>query len=278
MFLTLGYVDDGNNYGDNDYKNPDDGTEDLCKGIGNAWIRITIIHHTKADVPGVPHPKAPLDVWWDEIDNNYLPSNPVFGSEYLNNIHPDAITLCNRFPNSGDNTSFGNPPCTSQRPTVDEPTGYASAVCQRDHPEGTVHGHVNWFNVSYSENIYFEDWQNSFFSDDDIDLFTLTRNKDGVLNTNHGDPKLVGLEFKYGETIKNFNTPWWNTFKSNLNDEGNGWTKIRQAIDGKPTYFSGLFGIDNQHDAYTEIHPVLFFTVKFNENIKSEKWAFFARN
>jgi hypothetical protein len=279
LFLTLGYVDDGaENYEDNDYNSQDDGTEDQCKGVGDAWFRATIIHHTEADVPGVPHPKAPLDVWWNQIDDNYLPSNPLFGSEYFSNGHPNAINLCDRFPNGGDNTGFGNPPCTSQRPTVDEPSGYASVVCQRDHPEGTVHGHVNWFNVSYSGNIFFQDWQDGFFEDDDIDLSALTSNKNGVLSTNPEDPKRIVLEFKYGETIKFFNTPWWNSLKSNLEDDNTGWLKIRQAIDGKPAYFSGLFGIDNQHEVQTEIHPVHFLAIKYYEDFTNEKWAFFARN
>jgi hypothetical protein len=43
MKLRVGYEDD--NYSDNGYWGHDDGTEDQCKGIGNAWIQITITHH-----------------------------------------------------------------------------------------------------------------------------------------------------------------------------------------------------------------------------------------
>ena len=38
--LRLGYEDDG--YGDNGYYAHDDGTEDQCRNVGNAWVTIRI--------------------------------------------------------------------------------------------------------------------------------------------------------------------------------------------------------------------------------------------
>jgi hypothetical protein len=38
--LTLGYDDDG--YSDNGYYAHDDGTGNQCRGVGNAWVRLTI--------------------------------------------------------------------------------------------------------------------------------------------------------------------------------------------------------------------------------------------
>jgi hypothetical protein len=43
MKLRLGYEDD--NYRDNGYWGHDDGTENQCEGVGNAWVQITIVHH-----------------------------------------------------------------------------------------------------------------------------------------------------------------------------------------------------------------------------------------
>lgn len=40
--LWLGYEDD--NYGDNGYRDHDDGTNDQCKGVGPAWVKITARH------------------------------------------------------------------------------------------------------------------------------------------------------------------------------------------------------------------------------------------
>jgi hypothetical protein len=39
-FISLGYTDDG--YGDNGYWGHDDGTQNQCKGIGNAWLHLYI--------------------------------------------------------------------------------------------------------------------------------------------------------------------------------------------------------------------------------------------
>jgi hypothetical protein len=41
MYLTLGYTDDG--YGDNGYWGHDDGTENQCENIGNAFVDIYIV-------------------------------------------------------------------------------------------------------------------------------------------------------------------------------------------------------------------------------------------
>jgi hypothetical protein len=38
--LLLGYEDDG--YGDNGYYSHDDGTENQCKNVGNAWVTVRI--------------------------------------------------------------------------------------------------------------------------------------------------------------------------------------------------------------------------------------------
>ena|ERR1043166_6379056 len=42
MILHLGYEDD--DYTDNSYEKHDDGTEDQCKNVGNAFVTITIVH------------------------------------------------------------------------------------------------------------------------------------------------------------------------------------------------------------------------------------------
>jgi hypothetical protein len=42
MTLYLGYEDD--NYDDNGYWGHDDGTENQCKGIGAAWVSLTVVH------------------------------------------------------------------------------------------------------------------------------------------------------------------------------------------------------------------------------------------
>jgi hypothetical protein len=41
-YLQLGYTDDG--YSDNGYWGHDDGTEDQCKNVGNAYLTLTVHH------------------------------------------------------------------------------------------------------------------------------------------------------------------------------------------------------------------------------------------
>jgi hypothetical protein len=43
IYLTLGYTDD--DYSDNGYWGHDNGTNDQCKGVGNAWVEIEIHKH-----------------------------------------------------------------------------------------------------------------------------------------------------------------------------------------------------------------------------------------
>ena len=38
----LGYEDDG--YGDNGYYSHDNGTDNQCLSVGNAWVTVTLIH------------------------------------------------------------------------------------------------------------------------------------------------------------------------------------------------------------------------------------------
>jgi len=79
--LYVGYEDD--DYHDNGYDPKyahDDGTDNQCAGTedsgtnGRAWLEVQITHHPAAQA--VPNPVAPLDLWWDQVDDNFLPKNP----------------------------------------------------------------------------------------------------------------------------------------------------------------------------------------------------------
>jgi hypothetical protein len=52
MYLQLGYQDD--EYGDNGYYSHDDGTEDQCRGVGNAFVELTITHDPSVAWPPLP--------------------------------------------------------------------------------------------------------------------------------------------------------------------------------------------------------------------------------
>ncbi len=55
LFLRLGYEDD--NYADNGYTGHDDGTEDQCKGVGAAWVELTV-EHNQAPTMTIVRPTA----------------------------------------------------------------------------------------------------------------------------------------------------------------------------------------------------------------------------
>ncbi|WP_425147187.1 hypothetical protein [Deinococcus sp.] len=54
--LQLGYQDDG--YGDNSYSDHDDGTDDQCRGVGNAWL-VLVVQHARPAVSATFTPIAP---------------------------------------------------------------------------------------------------------------------------------------------------------------------------------------------------------------------------
>ena len=75
LFLRLGYIDD--NYDDNGYTGRDDGTGDQCKGLGNAYVRLTV----KKGQPPIDPVVAPLDLFWTTVDDNFIPKNPRWGAQ-----------------------------------------------------------------------------------------------------------------------------------------------------------------------------------------------------
>lgn len=283
MVLKLGYEDD--NYKDNGYWRPDDGTRNQCKNVGNAFIELTITHHAQAFNP--PISALPMDLTWNEVDNNLLPLNPVwaFRKNHPANQLPDAGALCNHFHDEGDVLKLGNPPCTSQSPSVDEPgTSFTEPdpyyfSCHFEHsPSGTVAGHVDWGLVTYTGSLSFWDWSGNFPQDDDLN-FTLVRDDEAGAVT--GNPRTVRLlnslflEFNRRETIENFKTTFWSSFNKAV-DVGN----AESVISSKPAVVVGLMGIDNEHEdsIQAEIHPVLGMAVRVSQTPSEEVWAFFARS
>jgi hypothetical protein len=85
-FLHLGYQDD--DYTDNGYYAMDKGVDNQCNGVGWAWVRVTVFHNYGPAGPS--RPKAPLDLWYEEVDANSLPLNPRWGYQVIHNRIPDA--------------------------------------------------------------------------------------------------------------------------------------------------------------------------------------------
>jgi len=75
MFLRLGYDDDG--YSDNGYWGHDDGSEDQCLNVGNAWVELEVRRNggsgqTRSCPASVPSNRWE-DLYWSALDVNALP-------------------------------------------------------------------------------------------------------------------------------------------------------------------------------------------------------------
>jgi hypothetical protein len=268
--LSLGYQDDG--YGDNGYYSHDNGNNDQCKGVGAAWVTVTIEHNAAPTTQR----ESPLDLAWDLIDDNELPLNPKWGYQLAhNNQAPNVPQLCG-LPNRSD---FGL--CSTQQPTRDTADGWNAFVCHTlDSVKEFFAGgsdmkldHYNWFNSTYSGTLTWD----SHSSDDDYNFYLLPDGGGGVTTANC-DPKTgcqIGLEFDSDETIDHFNSNWWNTFHRAV--DGNN-TLAASMVHGKRAIVVGLVGLDCEHSCYTEIHPVQAMAIEVDPNPNDNHWAIFVRN
>jgi hypothetical protein len=293
-FLRLGYDDD--EYDDNGYYSHDDGTENQCSNVGNAWLELRITHQSQDTPPAPQQARAPMDLWWGAVDDNLLPLNPYWGMQINadgspNGRVPDSAKLCNNFHDEGDNLQLGNPSCTTQRPTVDEPNGWNDpafwAVCQSSGGvAGAVHGHINWGLATYTGQLFFEDHSVPFpmdTGDDDYDM-TLQRPDQASATVGNSpfsmqdEHRSLGLEFDSDETIDHFDTPWWSSFHSAV-DSDSSWAAARGMIDNANAIVTGVVGIDNKHGAHAELHPVLGLMARVPNRSTpgSDFWVFFAR-
>ncbi len=261
LFLRLGYEDD--NYSDNGYwgRSGDDGTGNQCKGLGNAFVIVTVVTGGGA----VPPPKAaPLDLVWDAVDDNGIPLNPRWGYQVDHaGAPPDVHALCPK-PNQ--------PPCTTQAPSLDTPGILAGVICAIG-ATTDIHGHVNWMPATYEGPITWESHSNPI-ADDDYNFRLLTPNGAGLTSST---PKTLGLglEFDSTETIDHFDTPWWNAFHKAVDKSD----KDAQAlVNGSYAIVTGLLGLDCEHSCATELHPVYVMAIRVKDDPADETWAIFVRN
>src|SRR5215468_5220545 len=174
--LRLGYEDD--DYHDNGYDRHEDGTANQCYSLysaeykhdqqdiqdqdsprnGRAWLDIQITHHPEAQP--VPDPEAPLDLWWDQVDDNFLPKNPDWWVHHNSGVLPNSNLPngCNAF-REGKHDHFlpgRDPKCTMADPDIDESNTLTSFCHLVRLFSNSVHGHVNWAVATYQGRIFFD--------------------------------------------------------------------------------------------------------------------------
>jgi hypothetical protein len=278
LYLRLGYEDD--DYSDNGYWGRDPGTGNQCRGLPNAFVRLTIINVPASPGPG-PGPgsttRAPFDLIWDSVDDNLIPLNPQWAFQVENpGSIPDPQQLCDGFPlvSPWDPTkgiTFGSPACTTQSPSIDIATGWNGFWCGTGGEAGQLAGHVNWGPATYTGPITWEEKSN-VGADDDYNFRLTPPNQAGLVPASDGT---LELEFDSDETIDYFTTPWWDSFH-NAVDESK--SAAGSMVLNKYAIVVGLLGLDAEHSSHTEIHPVWGMAICVNQDPQDETWAIFARN
>ena len=229
-----------------------------------------------------------MNIWWDVIDDNSFPLNPVW--KYQKDDHskiPNAGELCGNFDEKGGQLHLPST-CTDARlVAVDEPTDRSplhKSVCRTfNHGDDTsVYGHVNWTQATFTGRLYFVDLQNALWEDGDVDMALVPESQEGLTTDNKvidaAQKRGIVVEYHWWETLGRFNmTGWWNQFRDATTKPDNDWEDARSLIDGSEAIIIGLFGIDNNHKPHSELHPVQGFAIK-TADAPRQKWAVFARN
>jgi hypothetical protein len=111
-------------------------------------------------------------------------------------------------------------------------------------------------------------WSEHSANDDDYNI-DIHRNDQALYNT--ADSDHVGMEWDSDETIdRGALSPWWKQMHTDV-DNGN---NNPQNIYGLHATVVALPGLDYEHGAFTELHPLYALAINFAPG----SWAFFARN
>jgi len=91
------------------------------------------------------------------------------------------------------------------------------------------------------------------------------------------------MEFDSDETIDKFDTSWWKTFHSAVDNSDIGRsTPAGDLINYHDAVAFGQFGLDCAHGCGSELHPVMFLAIRLEKphilNYNSDSWAIFVRN
>ncbi len=293
-------------YADNGYTSMDGGPLNQCVSQKAATVTLRIRHGGPALVAW-----RPLDVVPERFDLNALPLNPRFGAQLdaPDSESTDAFGLCHFGVNDDSDLSFEHQ-CTLQGLTYDYYKGSWgwAGVCSG------LHGHVNWFPVTY-EGYTRPDGNDHFEEDPDINIRLKRCDRRGLTT----DTDTTGLEAEVNvyETligwrctkadplsgqngrcipiIRDWVQGWWRKF---LSEMGNG--RRSSSIDNHYAVMTGLFGLDCGHagtlvgsdvrfPCATELHPLFATAIHINNsgvtNVNEivndpshDRWAILVRN
>jgi len=221
---------------------------------------------------------APFDIVSSQRDPNNALLNPVWEWQLS---HPGQLP-----DNSTGQICQGNTwdsPCTSQQIDPNDPI-LADPYCEGGE------GHRNWGVATYTGVVFWD--QHSGDDDYNIDLYrpdhgglTVASNVIKWSPNTYAtdaltDEPILHMEFNASETIDNFHTGWWQTFRQSV-DSANGMAD--QTVSGKDAIAIGIFNQDIKHAnggtaGLSELHPLLGLALHLADSQSDDQWAFFVRN
>ncbi len=297
LSLTLGFEDD--DHSDNGYwgHDRDNGPNGQCPTPGTpqadygkpAWVTIKIAP------TGTVTPNEAMDLLSDTVDPNNLPLNPWWayekgvGQPAGGPPHPNPDAQCGLTYKDPDNVDEGinlvGNQCTTQAPSVNQGTGFSGELCRGAADPYVLAGHLNWFVSTYEGKIRWDDWSGTFKplhptkSGDDDYNFTLA--PDSGTGLTFSRPATIGLEFDSDEVVDRIDKGWWNDFHNLVKTDPGKDGAAAQRIFDSPAVVIGLFGLDSEHGAYSELHPVYGMAIRTNSDaghVGTDDWVFLARN
>ena len=175
----------------------------------------------------------------------------------------------------------------------DAATHWLANVCNS---RSGLTGHHNWFDVTYTGSVHWVTHDGPTFGDDDYNMRLVTPqfHTDPAGTTfynqssfNDGNEVDIGLEFDSDETIDHFDDAlFWIGFHQTVDNcflpDCSNDTDAGNIINGHDAVVTGLMGIDEVHNGYTEIHPVHVLAIRESApgspELANDYWAFFVRN
>jgi hypothetical protein len=168
-------------------------------------------------------------------------------------------------------------PCTTQ-PTEED----HGLLCNYG-TLGIVDGHHNWVAGTYEGTVFWND-QSGYFADGDYNFRLVRPDEAGMTVENKPkaptNKKSMKLEFSSGETIYQFETPWWDRFHKAVDTSFSAANAMVVGPDGNAGTFgivNGLIGLDCPHTCASELHPVWAMAIKVKHDPADETWAIFVR-
>lgn len=247
-----------------------------------------------------------FDLVAQQRDLNGLLLNPTWGDSTRSPLLLDPEEECGLLALHGtpgvrsvllrDTTCFGSEQRKILR--IDEPRSVrvGGFICGQPAEDGSVHGHLNWFPVTLTGTLHYEDYSNGEGGDYDVNFNLLSdsvwpASKWPVTRWNwkkkQDAPGLnrIHVELDYNETFY-FLPPdpftWWKRFGTLLRNSTR--DSVDRFLGPVQATVTGLFNLDAVHHGHAELHPVFAMAILYHADTLPgggeihQHWALLARD